>query len=63
MVSERLLNWLRTRLYVSQVHAGRALTQCRSKEPAVRLLGILEVGKHNRAAAYWRRKIKEAAGE
>ena len=59
MVSEKLLNWLHTRLRVSQIHAGRALTQCRSTDPAERLLGILAVGKFNRSAAYWRRKIKE----
>lgn len=61
MVSEKLLNWLCTRLRASQIHAGRALSRCRSNDPAVRLLGILEVGKFNRASAYWRRKIKEAA--
>ena len=59
MVSENHLEWLQSRLHANQRFLGRALVQCRSTDPAVRLLGILAVGKHNRAVAFWRRKIKE----
>ena len=61
MVSTVHLAWLESRLRANQRFVGRALTQCRSKDPAERLLGLLAVNKFNRAVAYWRRKIKEAA--
>ena len=61
MVSIVHLAWLESRLRANQIFAGRALSRCRSTDPAERLLGILEVGKFNRAVAFWRRKIKEAA--
>lgn len=59
MVSEKHLEWLRSRLHANQHFLGIALTQCRSTDPAVRLLGIVNVPKFSKAVAFWRRKIKE----
>ena len=59
MVSEKHLDWLRARLHANQNFLGRALVQCRSNDPAIRLLGLINVPKFNRAVAFWRRKIKE----
>ena len=59
MVSEKHLDWLRSRLRANQKFLGRALTQCRSNDPAERLLGFINASKFNKAVAFWRRKIKE----
>ena len=59
MVSIVHLAWLESRLRANQHFLGRALSQCRSKDPAVRLLGIVNTYKFNRAVAFWPRKIKE----